>query len=353
MKAPSLTSRILLVLAATLMLMLSASLAWAAVNDYRVRGIVPNGVTLAGHDLSGMTEAQARDEIQNAVSAPLLRPITVTGDNKTWTFDPKGLVSVDVESMLDEAYSTRRAATFVNRLDSQLRGTPLTNQVKPKYTVDASGIAAWVAQTSAGVDRKSVDATRSIVNYQFKVKKSRFGEKVDQVSTTQQIVNVLSSEGALSGSDRSVALAITPIKPKVTEDSFKRALIVSLAQCKIRLYEGAKLVKTYSCAPGRPAYPTPTGDFYVQSKQRYAAWYNPGTAWAKSMPKMIPGGPGNPMGTTKIGINYSGVFMHGVPPGEYSSIGTHASHGCMRMMPSAVLDLYGRVSIGDPVYIRY
>jgi lipoprotein-anchoring transpeptidase ErfK/SrfK len=59
------------------------------------------------------------------------------------------------------------------------------------------------------------------------------------------------------------------------------------------------------------------------------------------------------MGTTKIGINYPGVFMHGVPPGEYGSIGTAASHGCMRMMPSAVLDLYGRVKIGDPVFIRY
>ena len=58
------------------------------------------------------------------------------------------------------------------------------------------------------------------------------------------------------------------------------------------------------------------------------------------------------MGVTKIGINYSGVFFHGVPASEYSSIGTHASHGCMRMMPATVLDLFGRVKVGDPVYIR-
>jgi lipoprotein-anchoring transpeptidase ErfK/SrfK len=58
------------------------------------------------------------------------------------------------------------------------------------------------------------------------------------------------------------------------------------------------------------------------------------------------------MGDRKIGINYPGVFMHGVPPGEYGSIGSHASHGCMRMLPSQVHDLYARVSIGDPVFIR-
>jgi lipoprotein-anchoring transpeptidase ErfK/SrfK len=58
------------------------------------------------------------------------------------------------------------------------------------------------------------------------------------------------------------------------------------------------------------------------------------------------------MGVRKIGINYPGVFFHGIPASEYSSIGTHASHGCMRMLPSSIHDLYPRVKLGDPVYIR-
>jgi lipoprotein-anchoring transpeptidase ErfK/SrfK len=58
------------------------------------------------------------------------------------------------------------------------------------------------------------------------------------------------------------------------------------------------------------------------------------------------------MGVRKIGIDYPGVFFHGVPAGEFSSIGTHASHGCMRMMPSAVADLFTRVKVGDKVFIR-
>ncbi len=354
MKARSLTSRIFLVLGATLMLTLSATLAWAAVNDYKVRGLVPKGVTLVSRDLSGMTETQARDAMENAVSTPMLRPVTVTGDKKTWTFDPKGVVSIDVESMLNEAYSTRRSATFASRLNSELRGVPLPNDVKPKYAIDSSAVAQWVAQTAVTVNRPSIDSSRTIVKhkYKFKITPAVYGAKVLKTISTRTIVSALSAEAALSSADRSVTLAVVPVKPKVLQSSFKTAIIVSLSQCRIRLYKGDKLVKSYSCAPGRPAFPTPTGDFKINNKQRFAPWINPGSAWAASMPPMIPGGPGNPMGSTKIGIDYPGVFMHGVPPGEYGSIGTHASHGCMRMMPSAVLDLFGRVHIGNPVYIR-
>jgi lipoprotein-anchoring transpeptidase ErfK/SrfK len=138
----------------------------------------------------------------------------------------------------------------------------------------------------------------------------------------------------------------------VLEAIFKTAIIVSLSQCKIRLYRGAKLIKTYPCAPGRPAYPTPMGDFWIESKLVNASWFNPHAAWSAGMPEVIGPGPSNPMGVRKIGINQPGVFMHGIPAGEYGSIGTHASHGCMRMMPADVLDLFGRVTVGDPVFIR-
>lgn len=100
MKAPSLASRILIVLAATVLLLLSATLAWGVALDYQTRGLVPNGVSVAGRDLSGLTEDQARAAVVEAVSTPMLRPVTVTHKSKTWTLDPKGIVTVDVDSML-------------------------------------------------------------------------------------------------------------------------------------------------------------------------------------------------------------------------------------------------------------
>jgi len=352
MKAPSTASRIILVIVATLLLALSATLAWGVALDYQARGLVSKGVTVAGQDLSGMTETQARAVIENAVSTPMLRPVTITGDNKTWTLDPNGIVAIDADAMIASAYSPRRTATLVTRLNSQLTGEPLPAEIKPVYTVDSNAIATWVAQTATEVNRKPVDSTRTIKKYKFKVSRSIPGARLNQTGSISRISKALTAEAALGSPDRFVALPITVIKPKVVESSFKTAIIVSLSRCRIYLFKGAKLIKAYSCAPGRAAFPTPTGDFVIQSKQRFAPWFNPGTPWAASMPPMIPGGPGNPMGTTKIGINYSGVFMHGVPASEYSSIGTHASHGCMRMMPDDVLDLYGRVKVGNPVFIR-
>ena len=58
MKAQSIGTRILIVVLATVALLASASLAWGVVYDYQTRGLVPNGVTVAGHDLSGMNESQ-------------------------------------------------------------------------------------------------------------------------------------------------------------------------------------------------------------------------------------------------------------------------------------------------------
>ncbi len=51
-----------------------------------------------------------------------------------------------------------------------------------------------------------------------------------------------------------------------------------------------------------------------------------------------------------MGID-GGAGIHGIDPSEYGSIGTAASHGCVRMAIPDVIDLYDRVSVGTPVYI--
>jgi lipoprotein-anchoring transpeptidase ErfK/SrfK len=344
--------RVLLVAGSVLALAVAAALAWAIVIDYQARGLVTKGVTLVDRNLSAMTEPQVRAAVAAAVEAPLMRPVTVSGDRKTWVLDPRGMVSVDIDSMVASAYAPRRTAPLVSRLTSQLGDSELPAQITPAYSIDATAVTAWVAQCSKQVDRRPVNARREVVKYKFKVTPAVYGAKVDRPRSAQLIQQSLTSDTALSSARRVVTLAVGFTRPKVLEKDFETALIVSLPECKIRLYKGAKLVKTYRCAPGRAAFPTPSGDFKVVSKQRYASWYNPGSAWAAGMPAVIGPGPSNPMGVTKIGIDAGAVYMHGVPAYEYDSIGTHASHGCMRMMPNDVLDLYGRVKLGTPVYIR-
>ena len=352
MKAHSVARSIVSVIVTILLFAMSATSAWGIVSDYQARGLVSKGVTVAGRDLSGMDEQQVRAAIEDAVSSPMMRPLTVTVGAKSWVLDPRGIVTIDVDSMVDQAYQPGRDATLIVRMTSKLTGKPLSADVKPVYAVDNAAVAAWVKQTAKAAHRKPVDATRTISDYKIHIRKAVPGLKVDETTATAQIAAALTDETGLSSADRVTSLPVSAVKPKVLQSSFKTAIVVSLSQCRIRLYKGARLVKTYMCAPGQPAWPTPTGDFFINNKLSNAPWLNPHSTWSASMPDVIPGGPYNPMGQRKIGINYPGVFMHGIPPSEFGSIGTHASHGCMRMMPASVLDLYGRVAIGDPVYIR-
>ena len=103
--------------------------------------------------------------------------------------------------------------------------------------------------------------------------------------------------------------------------------------------------------PWQPAYPTPTGLFHVIAKQVNPSWSVPNSSWAGSLGgSTIPGGsPDNPLKARWIGITGS-VGFHGT--GDLWSLGSNASHGCVRMRVPDVINLYRRVHIGTPVYIR-
>jgi lipoprotein-anchoring transpeptidase ErfK/SrfK len=324
----------------------------AIVGDYVALAYVPRGVTLLGHDVSNFSASALRAAIDRDVSTPAAQPLTVLGDGRSWQLDPRGIVTVDVNAMVAQAYAPAHKATMLARLWSRITGAPLRAEVKPVYSVDSASLQRWVTDTAATVERAAVDATRTVVKYTIKITPEVMGAAVDVTKAVDVMSSALTAEEALTTASRTASLPIDFIAPKVTAAKFKKAIVVSLSKTTVYLYDGEKLIKTYRCAPGQPAWPTPKGDFVITRKQANAPWINPGSSWAASMPHIIPGGPGNPMGDRKIGINWPGVFLHGIPPSEYGSIGTHASHGCMRMMPSSIHDLYPRVRIGDPVYIR-
>src|SRR5690606_15710789 len=66
---------------------------------------------------------------------------------------------------------------------------------------------------------------------------------------------------------------------------------------------------SYTVAVGTRAYPTKTGEFYVQSITWNPVWVPPESPWARNE-KVTPPGPRNPMG--KVKINYSPMYyLHG------------------------------------------
>jgi lipoprotein-anchoring transpeptidase ErfK/SrfK len=146
-----------------------------------------------------------------------------------------------------------------------------------------------------------------------------------------------------------VATTFTSVPAKITAANIGKAIIVDESRRTVRLYSGARVEKGYRCAVGQPRYPTPKGTFKIIAKAMNPAWHNPGSDWARSMPAYIPPGPSNPLGTRALYLNVSGIRIHGT--NKISSIGTAASHGCIRMANSDIENLYPRVPVGIPVFI--
>ncbi len=124
---------------------------------------------------------------------------------------------------------------------------------------------------------------------------------------------------------------------------------VSLNQRKLTLYRDGHAYESFGVAIGMPGHETPTGNFHVVEMQKNPTWLPPDSPWAKGLGP-IPPGPGNPLGTRWIGTSAPGVGIHGTPA-DYS-IGSAASHGCLRMHISDNEKLYEDVVVGMPVDIH-
>lgn len=105
---------------------------------------------------------------------------------------------------------------------------------------------------------------------------------------------------------------------------------IDLLRKQLHFYQGSRLVRTYPIAIGKPATPSPTGQWQVLNKKilTYPSVF--GTRW--------------------MGLNNPGYGIHGT--NNPNSIGTAASLGCIRMHNHHVEELFPLVSIGTPVTVH-
>lgn len=104
--------------------------------------------------------------------------------------------------------------------------------------------------------------------------------------------------------------------------------------------ENQRLVRIYPIAIGRPRTPTPTGLFIMAKKE---VMPNPHTAWGVRRLLIY-----TPSGYLKK--HWSGYALHGT--NNPASIGTEASHGCVRMFNEDVTELFKLIPLHTPVIIR-
>jgi lipoprotein-anchoring transpeptidase ErfK/SrfK len=297
------------------------------------------GISAAGIDVSGLTLAEAATKINALVAARLNSPLSTRVAGRRYLIRPP-----DVDYVFDPAKSARRAYNAGI--------APHTGPVDvPLYTkFRKSKINAYAEKVRRGVARAPRDARVEIGLRRIRSVASRDGRTIDTKKLAAAVVEVLSNPAA----NRKLRAKLVPIRPKITTRGLARAygtiVTIDRGNFKLRLFKRLKLSKTYGVAVGAPGYPTPTGRFSIANKAVNPAWTAPDSPWAGAYRnEVVPGGSAeNPLKARWMGI-VNGVGIHGT--GAPWSIGTAASHGCIRMTVPDVIDLYPRVPVGTPVVI--
>jgi murein L,D-transpeptidase YcbB/YkuD len=114
-------------------------------------------------------------------------------------------------------------------------------------------------------------------------------------------------------------------------------LEASLSAKKLTVRRDGEVVKEYDVAVGKDAHPTPTGQFMIQKIVWNPAWVPPDAKWAQGKSATGPGHPANPMKLVKIFWKEPDYYIHGTS--DVESLGSAASHGCLRMDPDEAGEL--------------
>ena len=106
----------------------------------------------------------------------------------------------------------------------------------------------------------------------------------------------------------------------------------------------------YGIGVGREGF-TWSGVKSVVRKTEWPDWYPPPEMIERQpyLPRMMAGGPGNPLGARAMYIGGTEYRIHGT--NNPATIGKHVSSGCIRMTNDNAIDLYNRVKVGAKVIV--
>jgi len=336
------------VCALVLVLFLGA-LAWA---DKSSSDTIADGVTVGGVDVGELKRDAAIARLEQQIGTPSRRPVKVriAGKTRRMSADDAG-VKVDLAGAVDRAMAEGRKGNFLGRGWREMTGGSVQAEEEAAVSVDRKAVDEFVDGLAKDVNRPAVDAELSLEVTDVAVSPAKKGRKLDEPAAVEKrIVRAFRSPGG----KRKVKAKLAVVKPSVTERDVwaKNPTVITVdhdAQI-VRVFKDGDVATTYRVAVGQPKYPTPKGRFAVDRKEKNPAWNVPDSDWAGSMAgKTIPGGdPQNPLVARWVGIS-GAVGFHGTK--DIGSLGSRASHGCVRMNPSDVIDLYDRVEVGTPILI--
>jgi lipoprotein-anchoring transpeptidase ErfK/SrfK len=338
-----------LILVAALGLALVAGAVGAYAYDHSRDDLITEGVTIAGVDVGGLRAEQARRVVRRELEAELVQPIAVRHRRTRFNLSAADAhVRIRVEAMVDEALEESRAGTILTRVARDLTGGERDASVRAQVAYSRAAVRRLVRRVKGRIDRPARDARVDFPS--MSQVKEQIGRRVNGRGLRQRVEQALTVPGV----DRNVQPPVRRIQPKVTRaelaDRYPLVLVADRANFKLRLYTRLRLTREYTVAVGAVGFDTPAGLYHIQNKAVDPAWSVPEEPWAGELAgTVVPGGvPENPLKERWLGI-YDGAGIHGTD--QTYSLGTAASHGCIRMSIPDVIELYDQVPVGAPIYI--
>jgi lipoprotein-anchoring transpeptidase ErfK/SrfK len=330
------------------LLLLGAVAAYAY--DSAQRDTIADGVTVGGVDVGGMDAEQAERAVRRQLLAPLRHSLEVGYDGERWRLPGEKLkVHADLEAAVEEALDVSRDGGLPGRVVRYVTGGEVDEAASADVTYSQPAINRFVRRVAAEVDREPKDATVAASGASLEIVPAEYGRKLRDVELTERLNAAVLNANA----DHTIAARTHPVKPEITGDEvvseYPSYLTLDRTSYTLRLWKDLKLAKTYTVAVGQEGLETPEGLYAIQSKEVEPTWHVPESDWAGSLAGQdIPPGPSNPLKARWMGI-FEGAGIHGTE--DTWSLGSAASHGCVRMSIPDVEELYDEVEVGTPIYI--
>jgi lipoprotein-anchoring transpeptidase ErfK/SrfK len=315
--------------------------------------LIADGVTVGGVHVGGMRAAEARATIEEQLTLPLQKPLVVKYEKQRFKLSgEEAKMHVAAERMVQDALDTSREGNVISRTIRGLTGDDPEEAALPaRVSYSHSAVDDLVKKIQGEVDQPAQDAEVTFSGTSLGTVEGQEGVAVK----TDKLRHAIRAELVLPHADRVVEVSTRVTQPDVTRDElasqYPVVITINRSSFELRLWKNLQLVKTYPIAVGQVGLETPAGLYHVQNKAVDPAWTMPNSDWVAPADrgKVIPGGvPENPLKARWLGI-YAGAGIHGTD--ATYSLGTAASHGCIRMAIPDVIQLYDQVPVASPVYI--
>jgi len=127
-------------------------------------------------------------------------------------------------------------------------------------------------------------------------------------------------------------------------------IVIDTANTYLYLVLGGGKAMRYGIGVGREGF-TWTGTERISRMKEWPDWFPPTEMIERQpyLPRMMAGGPGNPLGARALYLGSTLYRIHGT--NQPSTIGSFVSSGCIRLLNEDIEDLYSRVQTGTRVVV--